>query len=208
MSRTQKILIAALVAAGPITLVPGALWAQTAAEQPADPAPATTNDLALGEPVTETRAPGDTYIADTTGDWSKRCVVVAEGADRCQLYQLLEDDNDQPIAEFTLLKVPDGGQAIAAATIIVPLETSLQNQLSIKVDQDAGKRYPFAFCNTVGCYARIGLTQEDVDAYKRGAEAVLSIVPFAAPDVRVSVPMSLTGFTAAFDNLEQLNDGN
>jgi invasion protein IalB len=123
------------------------------------------------------------------------------------LYQLLEDANNQPIAEFTLLKLPEGSQARGAGTIIVPLETSLQNQLSIQVDDQNGKRYPFAFCNTIGCYARIGLTEEDIDTYKRGGEAVLTIVPMAAPDARVSVTLSLNGFTAAFDQLETTAQG-
>jgi invasion protein IalB len=117
------------------------------------------------------------------------------------LYQLLEDQEGQPIAEFTLLRLPEGSEAAAAATIIVPLETSLRDELSIRVDGQNGKRYPFAFCNPVGCYARIGLTAEEIEEYKRGSEAILTIIPMAAPDVRISVPASLTGFTAAFGAL-------
>ncbi|MEM9578784.1 MAG: invasion associated locus B family protein [Pseudomonadota bacterium] len=186
-------------------LAPTLASAQNAEGDESEEQPTTAESLAMGEPVDETPQPGDTYVREKIGDWSIRCVVVADAEDRCQLYQLLSDDNAQPIAEFTLLKLPEGGQARGASTIIVPLETSLQNQLSIQVDQQPGKRYPFAFCNTVGCYARIGLTQEDIDAYKRGSAAVLSIVPMAAPDVRVSVPLSLNGFTAAFEQLE-IND--
>ena len=212
MSRTNLFLTVLATIALPLSLVSGTSLAQETTTQPAEEtaqeAPAGDEGLALGEPIDETRTPGSTYIRETVGDWSVRCVVVESGDDRCQLYQLLEDANGQPMAEFTMLKIPEGGQARAAATIIVPLETSLQNQLSIKVDQDAGKRYPFSFCNTIGCYARIGLTQEDVDGYKRGSQALLSIVPMAAPDVKVEVTLSLTGFTAAFDGLEDLPQGN
>lgn len=162
----------------------------------------TQNGLALGEPVDETRQPGDTYVRETIGDWAIRCVVVPDADDRCQLYQLLADENQQPIAEFTVIKLREGGQATAAATIIVPLETSLQNQLLIRVDEENGKRYPFAFCNSVGCFARIGLVEDDVNLYRRGSQAVLTIVPIAAPDAEVSVRVSLSGFTAAFEQLE------
>ncbi|MFK7765509.1 MAG: invasion associated locus B family protein [Roseobacter sp.] len=162
----------------------------------------TQNGLALGEPVDETRQPGDTYVRETIGDWAIRCVVVPDADDRCQLYQLLADENQQPIAEFTVIKLREGGQAEAAATIIVPLETSLQNQLLIRVDEETGKRYPFAFCNSVGCFARIGLVEDDVDLYRRGSQAMLTIVPIAAPDAEVSVRVSLSGFTAAFEQLE------
>ena len=161
--------------------------------------------LAMGQVVEETRQPGDTYIRETIEDWSVRCVVAQEGeTDRCQLYQLLSDQEGQAIAEFTLLKLPAGGQAVAASTVIVPLETSLQNQLTIQVDDNPGKRYAFAFCNTIGCYSRIGLTAEDVTAYQRGGEATLSIVPMAAPDIQIRVTLSLTGFTAAYEKLETI----
>ena len=166
-------------------------------------APAGTG-LSMGQEVTDERKPGDTYIKEEFGDWALRCIVVKEGDDPCQMYQLLSDDEGSPIAEFTMFRLPSGAQAAAGATIVVPLETALQEQLSIKVDEGTVKRYEFAFCNAVGCYARIGLTSEDITAYKRGAKAVLSIVPIAAPDKRVNVEMSLEGFTAAFDASSEL----
>jgi len=81
----------------------------------------------------------------------------------------------------------------------VPLETALQNQLTVSIDGAAGKRYPFAFCNAVGCYARIGLTADDVAGFKRGNLAKLTIVPALAPDQKVVLDLSLEGFTASFD---------
>ena len=204
MFERSGILLSAVSAMSLVMAAP--TWAQDATEGTG--ATTVEEGLALGEPAGETRIPGQTYVRETFNDWSLRCVVVEFSDDRCQLYQLLADEADQPIAEFTLLKLPQGGQAQAAATIIVPLETSLQNQLSIQVDDQPGKRYPFSFCNQVGCYARIGLTPEDIEAYKRGSAAELSIVPMAAPDVRVTVSLSLAGFTAAFAALETAEPGN
>lgn len=198
MSRKSKLIAALTGLTLPFAMMTGAVWAQETTQTPAE------GGLAMGEPVEEVLKPGDTYIKEEIGDWSLRCVVVENGDDRCQLYQLLEDDKGQPIAEFTLLKFAEGGQARAAGTIIVPLETSLQNQLTIKVDDQPSKRYPFAFCNTIGCFSRIGLSQADVDEFKRGGEAVLTIVPVTAPDVQVNVPMSLSGFTAAFEAVQEL----
>ena len=54
------------------------------------------------------------------------------------------------------------------------------------------------FCNPVGCYARMGLTPEDVNAFKRGSEAVITIVPALAPDQQVKLTLSLSGFTASY----------
>ena len=152
----------------------------------------------LGEEADTTPQPGDTYVKEEFGAWSLRCIVVPEGDDPCQMYQMLLEPGGSPLAEYTMFRLPEGGQAAAGATIVVPLETSLQAELSIQVDDGATKRYPFAFCNTVGCYARIGLTPEDINAYKAGGAATITIVPIAAQDQTVAVELSLEGFTAAF----------
>ena len=159
----------------------------------------TMEGLSGGTVVEETRQVGDTYFNGTFDDWSLRCIVTPDGNDPCQMYQLLSDSSGSPIAEFTMFRLPEGAQAAAGATVVAPLETSLERGLTIKVDQEDAKRYPFAFCNTIGCYARIGLTAEDVDAYRKGAQAIVRIVPIAAPDQRVDVALSLKGFTAAFE---------
>ena len=194
---------AALMAV-PFVLVTGFAMAQTAGdgstEEDTSGAAQTTDDgLALGAEVGEGPQVGEAYTSETIGAWSLRCVKTADGNDPCQMTQLLSDAQGSPIAEFSLFRLRDGSEAEAGATVIVPLETSLQENLSIQVDQQGGKSYPFAFCNPVGCYARIGLTADDVLSYKRGNVAAISIVPMAAPDQRVIVELSLDGFTASYD---------
>jgi invasion protein IalB len=176
-------------------------FAQTANE------PALTIDGLSGGTVVETpqRQVGETYIDREFGDWALRCIVTQEGEDPCQMYQLLTDEEGAPIAEFSIFRLPEGAEAAAGATIVVPLETALERGLTIQVDDAPAKRYPFAFCNTIGCYARVGLTQEEVDAFKQGGEAQMLIVPIAATNQNVRVTASLNGFTAAFDASSVLN---
>ena len=144
---------------------------------------------------------GQPYTSEVIGDWEMRCIKTEEGEDPCQMYQLLQDAEEQPVAEFTLFRLPEGGRAMAGATLIVPLETALPNQVSISIDGQQPRRYPYAFCNPVGCYARIGLTPQDVDAYKAGNAATITIVPALAPDQQVELTLSLRGFTASFDQV-------
>jgi len=47
-----------------------------------------------------------------------------------------------------------------------------------------------------------------VNAFRRGAEASLTIVPAGAPDQRVSLSLSLIGFTAGFGRIMELNEAN
>jgi invasion protein IalB len=176
------------------------------AQDTAEPETGSAEDeLSLGEDANASPAPGQPYVAEKIGDWDLRCIKSDAETDPCQMYQLLVDANETPIAEVSLFRLPDGGRAEAGATVVVPLETALQQQLTIVVDSGSARRYPFAFCNRVGCYARIGLTSEDVSAFKRGNAATVSIVPMGAPDQKVEVKMSLTGFTAAFGKVSVLN---
>ncbi|SFS09463.1 invasion associated locus B family protein [Yoonia litorea] len=147
-------------------------------------------------------AVGDTYIRETFGDWDVRCVVAPEGQqDPCNLYQLLLNDEGVSVAEFNVFLLPEGSQIVAGATFVVPLETFLPEALTLAVDGQNVRRYPYRFCNRAGCVARIGFVQSEIDEFKAGANGSLRIVPAAANDTEVILDISLSGFTAAFDSL-------
>lgn len=177
---------------------------QTAAETPATDAQASeqtdanaNDELSMGEDATP--APKQPYIKEEHGDWALQCYPTDNGEEPCQMYQLLKDGQGTDVAEVSMFRLPAGGQAIAGATITVPLETLLTAQLTVSIDGGKGKRYPFSFCSPVGCYARIGLTAKDVAAFKKGAKATVTLVPAPAPDQKVVLTMSLKGFTAGFN---------
>ena len=178
------------------------------AEEPEDgeSSNADVNLLDTGEPVGDPSAAGgdDTYVRSTHGDWAIQCLRVEEGAEPCQMYQLLRDEHGGSVAEVSIFKLTGSNQVEAGGTFIVPLETLLTEKLNIRVDSGQAKRYDFSFCTTVGCYSRVGFTGEDVAAFRRGNVANVTIVPALAPDQRVTVGMSLSGFTAAFDELAEL----
>jgi len=188
----------------PITLVASlAVSSMTMAQSTTAEDDSTTNSLenqlSLGEDANKDPELGKTYTKEVIGAWEQRCIKTDQENDPCQMYQMMDDGEGAPVAEFSLFRLPEGGQAVAGATVVVPLETALQNQLTVSIDGAAGKRYPFAFCNAVGCYARIGLTADDVAGFKRGNLAKLTIVPALAPDQKVVLDLSLEGFTASFD---------
>ena len=156
-----------------------------------------------GQPVD---GPGTTYIEANFDAWEQRCVRTEDGADPCQLYQLLKDPQGNAVAEFSMFNLPAGGQAAAGATVIVPLETLLTENLLLAVDGGKAKVYPFTFCSTIGCVARIGFTAAEVEQFKKGAKAVVTIVPVVAPDQKVTVDLSLKGFTAGYTAVSATNN--
>ena len=152
--------------------------------------------------------PGQTYILEENGAWEIRCVRLKEGtkqADPCQLYQLLKDQENNPVAEINVLALPTGSAAAAGANVVVPLETLLTERLTMAIDGSSARKYPFAFCSQVGCLARLGFTDVDVANLKSGNIAKLTIIPAVAPNQKVELVVSLKGFTAGFSRLQELS---
>lgn len=196
------------------------LWAQEA-EAPATETPAAEetqpesvfnlgeavdedgNPIAAEEQEPREPQPGEQYVQAVFNDWAIRCIKTEDGNDPCQMYQLMQDEEGNDVAEIAIVTLENAGQAAAGATIVVPLETLLTEQITLRVDGGQARRFPFNFCNVGGCVTRVGLTSEDIALFRRGASATLALVPAPAPDQTVTVTMSLSGFTAAFEAVAQ-----
>ena len=158
-------------------------------------------EFSTGEVVENTPSMGDYYVKGSFGDWTLRCLKTEQTQDPCQLFQLMHTPDGAPVAEYNLNPVQSDGLVIAGANVITPLETLLTQQLTIQVDDENAKIYPFAFCVQMGCVARIGLTEEDLDSYRSGAQAIITMFPAAAPTKPERLTLSLTGFTAGHEAL-------
>ncbi|MCU0827899.1 MAG: invasion associated locus B family protein [Tabrizicola sp.] len=168
----------------------------------------TADGLSMGVETGGNDGVGSTYTAATFEAWEQRCVRTASGIDPCQLYMLLKDQEGNNVAELTMFSLPKGteGPAVAGATFIAPLETLLTAGMGLQIDTGTPKAYPFTFCTQIGCVARLGFTAEEVDQLKKGANAVITIVPYVAPDERVTLTASLKGFTAGLQAVDAAND--
>lgn len=176
-------------------LFAGAAFAQETTEDPAA-------GLDLGTPVNEAPTepqPGDNYLAGSFGDWTMRCLKAAEGPDPCEMVQRLSGPEGNAVAEIGIVRLPDGNQVQAGAVIAVPLDTLLSENLRISVDGSNPRSYNYTRCNAGGCIARVGFRPEEVAQFKRGNVASLRVVSGGGEEFEL--PMSLTGFTAAFDAL-------
>ncbi|HMQ92982.1 MAG TPA: invasion associated locus B family protein [Amaricoccus sp.] len=138
-------------------------------------------------------------VRDTFGDWQVRC---APDGNDCFMYQLAMDPEQNPVAEISLLKLPAGGEAAAGATVVTPLGTLLPPGLDLQIDSGEVRKYPFAWCSQVGCFARFGLSTASVEAMKRGNSGKMTLVSVGAPQSPLTLAVSLNGFTKAYDSLE------
>lgn len=159
----------------------------------AEEAPATPEEAA-GVPQPQVYE----VVRDTFDDWEVRC---APDGDDCFLYQLALDADDNPVAEFSLIRLPAGGEAAAGATVVTPLGTLLPAGLLMQIDGGEVRQYPYTFCSQVGCFAQIALTQAQVSALQRGRFVRLGVTSIADADEPVELDVSLIGFTAAYRSL-------
>lgn len=193
----------------PAALAQTATAPETAPQGTTEQEPATpgTGGLSMGEEIVEGEQVGDTYVAGEFGDWQMTCVKSLLEADPCQLYQLMQDEQGNSIAEVVLFNLPQvQQQAVAGATFVTPLETHLPDQITLRVDAGQAKRYPFTFCAPVGCISRVGFTEAEINAFRRGNRATLVIVPAMAPGEQVAINMSLSGFTAGYAAVVEANE--
>ncbi|MDO5612241.1 MAG: invasion associated locus B family protein [Paracoccus sp. (in: a-proteobacteria)] len=181
--------------------------AETTPAETAEPAaPAETDQAAAPAPEAAPAEPqlGAYYVKSTQTDWTVRCINTENPVDPCEMYQLLRDEGGNSVAEVTMIPLPQGGQVAAGATMVAPLETDLIAGLTVRVDQGQARSYPFNLCTSIGCVSRIGFTQAELDQLRRGRAATISLVPFGGdPRNPVSLNMSLSGFTAAINELAE-----
>lgn len=169
--------------------------APESAQPPADAAADSAEEAEVGQP----------YIQAEYQDWAIRCIKANQGTDPCVLNQLLLDETDNPVAEVNFIPL-QGQEAAAGGTFIAPLETDLIMGLGVTIDRGQTRGYPFNVCTARdGCVARIGFTSQELGEFKRGNQAIVSLLPYGAnPENPIQLPMSLAGFTAGLDELTQM----
>lgn len=160
--------------------------------------------LATGSAVAQSAtgaapAPAST-LRETHGSWEVWCY----GNDDCIMTQLHRRTTETADAVFTVIKPEglrdDAGQPIEAlAEIVVPLGVFLPGALGLQVDGNEPRAVPFERCIPDGCVVRAPIAADMLAQMRAGSTAHLIVSP--SPDERVRLPISLSGFTAAFNSL-------
>jgi invasion protein IalB len=156
--------------------------------------------------------PGEAYVAETFTDWELRCIAPAEEGqpERCEMFQLLLDEEENPVAVFRVnVPMSLGEGQVAAAVIVTPLETLLTPGIRLRIDDGEPSGVPYTLCEQSGCMARVPLAQQAVDAFKAGGDVYMEIFALVRGNLGeiggapVPVTASLRGFTAAYDALQE-----
>ncbi|XOV88420.1 MAG: invasion associated locus B family protein [Pseudomonadota bacterium] len=141
-------------------------------------------------------------VEATFGDWSRICSSNPEGATVCQIVQSAnQNESGQLVFQTAVGYVADNERPIMYLT--APLGIFLPRGISIFVDDsEEGLTATVQRCDGSGCLGLLAMTEAFVDKLKKGKAAKL--VFGATATQNVSLPLSLDGFTKAFNSLVPL----
>ncbi|MBL4807239.1 MAG: invasion associated locus B family protein [Rhodobacteraceae bacterium] len=135
-------------------------------------------------------------VVSRHGDWEIRCQD-----DSCRMFLAAFDDEGNEVANISMQTLPEGAAAKLGVVVITPLLSLLPRGVTMGIDDGVPASYPYSWCDRAGCYARFGMTDAQIDAMKSGNSAYLSIYTIVEQDSEIRANISLTGFTAAFEEL-------
>lgn len=136
----------------------------------------------------------------THGSWD---VICADNGD-CSMQQTVEGPGGGPfmLARITRTAQRDtpGGKVESVLEILVPLRVALPAGLSIQIDGGKPQRAPFNYCQPSGCVLQTPMPVAMVASMKKGVNAKVDVLMM--PKTPVSVQLSLSGFTKAYNSLK------
>ncbi len=143
--------------------------------------------------------PNPQAVEASFDDWSLICTADETGDKVCQIVQSVnQNDSGQLVFQTAVGYVPDNESPILYMT--APLGIFLPRGISIFVDDDEeGRTAQVLRCTENGCLAVLAMQPELVQKLKKGNEGRL--IFGATAQQNVAIPLSLTGFTRAFDAL-------
>lgn len=156
-------------------------------------------------------APAVDVIA-THGAWKIQCEKPqngqaaegqTEGQKQCGMVQGARSEKN-PNAGLTLVLVraKQADKQVIMMRVMAPIGVFLPTGVALEIDGAAVGRVPFTRCLPQVCMAFAEASPETLDKMKKGTAA--NFIIYEAPGLGLPMKISLEGFSAAFDALENL----
>ena len=128
-------------------------------------------------------------VEEQIGDW--RFLCFGEGLERdCGAIQIQVNEKKQRVMEARIIRV---NKDQIGLLVILPLGVRLQAGVAVAVDGTYLGTLQYNVCTQDGCQALAVLNEQNAEIFRKGSQAVLTIV--AGKNNKVGVPLSLKGFT-------------
>tara|TARA_B100000676_G_scaffold313469_1_gene395164 strand:- start:6125 stop:6619 length:495 start_codon:yes stop_codon:yes gene_type:complete len=135
-------------------------------------------------------------LRETHGDWEVHCGIGPSGAEECFMFQAVNMQSSLERVMSAVVAKPPGEDPLLRLT--VPLGVLLPNGLNLAIDQVDMGTVGYLTCFADGCMTQVDMTADVVASLKGGNQGVVTVVDtFGQP---AQLPLSLTGFTAAYDS--------
>jgi invasion protein IalB len=142
-------------------------------------------------------APGSQSVQLPEGAaWVKLCNSDAQTKkELCLVLQELRAETGQFIASATIRQITGDPKR----SFIVAVPPGMLIQPGLRAQIDGGKQYQlkYGICFTNACYAELDIDDEFINAMKNGNQVIITTLNQQAKGV--TFPMTLAGFTKAFD---------
>ncbi len=150
-------------------------------------------------------------VMGTFGDWSVECQAasqqaIAQGAPAkaCGMALSVQDEKRKQIGlTIWLRKTKKDSKTLSTIQVIAPIGVYLPLGIAVEIDGNAAGRLPFFRCAPRFCLAFSEIVPTTLEKLQKGTSA--NFIIYEAPGVGVPLAVSLKGFTAAYDNLDQYN---
>ena len=142
----------------------------------------------------DTQAPAADEVPPNA--WAKLCSHDEQiGKEICVVSQELRSaDNGQLVASMSIRLVEEEKNVLIIA---VPTGVILPPGLQVRIDQNEPVGANFTICFPNACVARMELADEFITAMKKGNQIGIAVID--GSQQTIGFPISLVGFTAAFD---------
>ncbi len=140
-------------------------------------------------------------LRGTFGAWQLYCRT-PPGAreEKCAIVQMVTDEQ-RPNVGLNVQLFKSIGDDVNMMRVVAPLGIFLPRGLGMKIDGEDVGNVPYIKCGkTSGCIAEFELQDEVVTKLKSGQSALLIIFPTV--EEGIGIPVSLEGFTSAFETLK------
>ncbi|MCK5665217.1 MAG: invasion associated locus B family protein [Thiotrichaceae bacterium] len=132
-------------------------------------------------------------------DWTVVCEKLPNsGKDVCNIFQNVQNEKKKAVLQVAIGYLP--GMNKPQMLLTMPLGVLLEPGLEFKGGTAKAMRLPFKVCVANGCVAMAMLDDATLKGMKAGSKGSVKFA--VAKDKVIAIPISLSGFTSAFNSLK------
>ena len=132
-------------------------------------------------------------------DWTVVCEKLPKtGKEVCNIFQNVTNEKKKVVLQVAIGYLP--GMDKPQVLLTLPLGVLLEAGMEFKAGSAKAVRLPFKVCVAKGCVAMSILDDATIKGLKTGSKGGVKFA--VAKDKVIEIPVSLSGFTAAFNSLK------